>query len=139
MKQHYVEFLSPGTLFHEIRAVPIHKWDVDTAIEMSRGIKERHGAVPFGFQFVTRGRQPDELDAKELKRSGTYFLGGVIETRDEVTARNDPDEIILRSNMRDNDINRIVTNTNSWKVVQPFKEGDTLLNLAPPGIDADHG
>jgi hypothetical protein len=98
---------------------------------MAHEIHERHGATPFAFFFTTRARTAKELDSKETKRSGRYFLGGKIETLAEVEARNSPDENILRSNMRCNGYARIITNTNSWKVTQPFEDDDTLLDWKP--------
>ena len=51
-----------------------------------------------------------------------------IETLAEVEARNDPKEEILRNNMRNNGIKRVITNTNSWRFTGAFKDGDTLLD-----------
>lgn len=98
-------------------------------MELARGITERHGAKPYGFQFSTRGRSDKELDSKVIKSSGTYYLGGKIETRDEVFARNDPKEGILRSNMDCNGIDKIIVNDNSWRFMGEFKDDDTLLDV----------
>ena len=131
MKKHFVTFLSPGTFVAEQTTKEIDAWDVDQAIEMSRSISERYGAKPYGFYFTTRSRADDELDSRVTERSGTYYLGGKIETIDDVRARNDPSERILLSNMECNGWNRIIVNTNSWKVTQPFGDGDTLLEFEP--------
>lgn len=79
-----------------------------------------------------RRREADELDSKVVARSGRYYLGGTIETIEDVRQRNDPKESILLSNMESNGWERIVVNTNSWKIVQPLKDGDVLLDYAPP-------
>ena len=129
MKQDYVEFFSPGAFMAETRRIEVPVHNVDKAVELARGIIERHGARPFGFQFLTRERACSELDATETYRSGTYFLGGKLITQQEVIDRNDPKEDILRSNMRCNGIERVIENNNSWKYVGEFNDDDTLLDV----------
>lgn len=127
MKKHFVTFVSPGTFFSEQTELPIEKWDVKKAVEMSKKIKERYGATPYGFYFTTRERKRTELDSKEVKTSGMYFLGGKILTLQQIKARNDPKDRILISNMECNKIDKVIENNNSWKATLPFNEGDTLL------------
>lgn len=129
MKAHFVTFLSPGTFFHENTTKPIESWDVEKAKAMAKDIVERHGATPFAFYFTTRARGENELDSSQVAKSCTYYLGGKIETLAEVEARNDPKESILRSNMRCNGWDRIITNTNSWKVTQPLFAEDVVLDF----------
>lgn len=129
MKKHFVTFLSPGTFVSETTEKPIASWDVDKAVKMARKIKERYGARPYGFQFSTRERGPDDLDSKVTKRSGIYYLGGRVETLADVEARNDPKEEILRSNMRINRIEKIIVNDNSWRFTGELKKGDTVLDV----------
>lgn len=131
MKKHFVTFYSPGTLVSETTTKPIDSWDTDRAMEMAHEIKERHGATPYGFQFSTRERDDGDLDSHETARSQTYYLGGRIETLAEVEARNDPEEKILRSNMRGNGCDRIVVNENSWRMTRPFHADDVVLDWTP--------
>jgi hypothetical protein len=131
MKAHFVTFESPGTFFHESTQLPIYDWDVDLAAEMAHSIKERYNATPFAFYFTTRERKEHELDSKVIKTSGRYFLGGKVETLEEVKRRNDPKEEILVSNMEGNHWGKIVINTNSWKVAQPLLAEDTVLDWSP--------
>lgn len=128
MKQHFVEFLSPGTFVSETTSKKIDSWDVEKAKEMARAIKERHSATPYGFRFFTRERKDDELDSKTTASSGIYYLGGRVETYEMVLMRNDPKEQILRHNMKYNHIDRIVVNTNSWKVTMPLNDNDVVLD-----------
>lgn len=130
MEKHFITFLSPGTFVHEETTKEIDSWDTDEAIKLAKGIKERHGATPFAFYFSTRSRNEDELDSRVVKRSGRYYLGGKIETIDDVRRRNDPQERILLSNMEENGWDRIIVNTNSWKVTQPLGEDDKVLEVA---------
>lgn len=134
MERHFVTFYSPGTLVAEDTTMPIDSWDVDKAVEMAREVKWR---IPYGFVFTTRARADADLDSHEIKRSGTYYLGGRIETVADVEARNDPKDRILLGNMRGNGWDRIIVNTNSWTWTQPFEDGDALLEVdfpqpAPP-------
>lgn len=131
MSQHFVTFYSPGTFVSETTEKPIDSWDVEKAMEMAHHIVERYGATPYAFRFTTRGRGPRDLDSKETARSGMYYLGGRIETLNEVLARNDPNERILRSNMKNNGINRIVVNENSYRSTHSFTESDVLLDWKP--------
>lgn len=131
MQQHFVIFYSPGTFVAETSSKPIDAWDVETAKEMARTITERHAATPYGFCFITKGREDSELDSKEIARSGFYYLGGTVRTLEELEAKNDPSEAILRSNMRACGWQKIITNNNSWKWTQPLREGDTVLDFSP--------
>jgi hypothetical protein len=127
MEKHFVTFFSPGTFVSEISEHAINSWDVDAAIKLSNSIVERHGAKPYGFRFMTRSREDNELDSKVTETSNMYYLGGKVYTKAEVFARNDPDESVLRSNMEFNNIDRIIVNTNSYKITLPLNEGDIVL------------
>lgn len=127
MKKHFVTFYSPGTFMAEDDTLPIKSWHVETAVRMSKKIKQRYGATPYGFQFSTRERGPNDLDSKTVKRSGLYYLHGKIETLAEIEKRADPAESILRSNMRGNGWDKVVTNTKGYRWTQPLKEGDVVL------------
>ena len=135
MEEHFVEFLSPGTFMAESSDREIPSWDIEAAKQMARDIKERYGAVPYGFRFKTRSRGPDDLDSKVTETSPMYYLGGRVETLAEVEARNYPRESILRSNMRGNGYDRIIVNDNSWRWTQPLKAADVVLEWeqVPPG------
>ena len=127
----FVTFLSPGTLFSEPSTQEVEKWDIHAAVERAHTIVARHGATPYAFYFTTRGRNAEDLDSREMDRSCQYFLGGQIETLADVEARNDPNEDILRSNMRGNGIKRVIVNTNSFKSIMPFGDDDILLDFTP--------
>lgn len=128
--QHFARFFSPGTFTAETSSREIDRWDTEVAIKLMSEIKERYGATPYGFQFVTRGRKAGELDSKEIARSGTHYVDVKVETLDEVRARANPDERILLSNMEGNGWDKIVTTTKGWKWTQPLKEGDVVLESA---------
>lgn len=131
MSKHFVQFYSPGTFVSEVTEKPIDEWNVEAAAAMAHAISERHGATPYGFRFITRARADDELDSKQVASSGIYYLGGRVETLAEVEARNDPKEEVLRTNMRLNNIERVIINDNSWRFTGPFTERDTLLDWKP--------
>ena len=131
IERHFVTFLSPGTLVHEKSTMEIEGWDVKSAVEMSHNIKERHGATPFAFQFSTRAREDHELDSKVTARSGRYYLGGEILTLADIRNRNDPADEILIRNMEGNGWDRVVVNSNSWKITQPLDADDVVLSDLP--------
>lgn len=137
MRTHRVTFMSPGTLFAEQSTCEIPSWDPVLACDMAQKITERHGAKPYGFYFSTLltalpvddgegGKLSVEL--RQVERSGMYFLGGTVETLDEIAARNDPREAILRRNLCRNNCPIVVVNTNSWQSVQPFTEKDVIVD-----------
>lgn len=128
MQKHFVIFFSPGTFIAEITTKSIDSWDVKQAVKMSKAIKERYDALPYGFCFTTRERKDDELDSKEIKRSGIYYLGGKILTLEDVKKRNDPKDHILISNMEGNGWDKIIQNDNSWQWVQPLFKNDHVLD-----------
>lgn len=136
-KKHYVEFLSPGTFVSESSSREIDSWDIASAVLLSKEIDERHGAKPYGFRFTTRIEHSPiddgeggtlKVQPKEIDRSGIYYLGGTLYTYDEVVARNDPKEDILRSNMLCNDMWVIIENTNSWKFTNKFRNSDKIVD-----------
>lgn len=132
MKTHFVTFLSPGTFpgtfLHEETTKPIEAWDTDKAVKMSKSITDRYGAKPFAFVFTTRERGEKDLDSKTTKSSGRYFLGGKVLTLADVEKQM-PEEIILISNMRGNDIKKVVVNGNSWRSVHPLESDDVVLDV----------
>lgn len=131
MKKHFVQFYSPGTFVSEISEREIDSWDVEKAKELARAIKERHNATPYGFKFITRSRKDDELDSRLSDSSGMYYLGGKIRHLDFIILENNPDEQTLIWNMKMNGWDRVVTNTNSWKITQPLEEDDVVLEWTP--------
>lgn len=129
MEKHFVTFYSPGTFFSEDSTLDIDSWDVDKAVIMSKEITERFGSKPYGFKFITKGREADELDSKIIATSNMYYLGGTIMTLAEVKAQNNHDDKILITNMECNGWDRIIVNTNSWKHTAPLKDDDVVLDM----------
>jgi hypothetical protein len=127
MKQDFVTFYSPGTFLSEETEKPINSWDVAKAVEMARSVEVRYSARPYGFRFLTRGREDADLDSREIARSCFYWLGGKIETAEEILIGCNSDEEVLRSNIRINGWKGIITNTNSWKFTSPLRDGDVVL------------
>lgn len=127
MKAHFVTFYSPGTFVAETSERAIPSWDAVVAVAMAKEITERHGARPYGFRFTTRARTADELDSKVVATSPMHYIGGKVETRAEVEARNDPKEENLRANMRMNDYDRIWTSTEGWRWTQPLDADAVVL------------
>jgi len=129
MQRNFVTFYSPGTMFAETTTKPIDTWNVEEAVRMSRDIVERHGATPYAFRFETHSRGDADLDSQVSAKSPTYYLGGKVETIEEVAARNDPSDQILLSNMRINEWNRIITSTSGYRWSQPLRDTDVVLSI----------
>lgn len=127
MKKHFVTFFSPGTFVAEETTKEINSWDVQKAIDMSGTILERYNTLPYGFQFSTRERGENDFDSKETSRSPMYYLGGEILTIDAVRNQRNPDNDILIFNMECNHWDRVIVNTNSYRWVQPLRDGDIVL------------
>jgi hypothetical protein len=123
-EKHFVTFLSPGTFVSETTTHEVDSWNVAAAVAMSKDIKERHGATPYGFYFETK--TSDGWEPKTVRTSGTYYLGGMILTLEDIP--DTPENRILRSNMKYNHIDMVIENTNSWKITLPFyPDKDVLL------------
>ena len=127
MKKHYVTFFSPGTFVSEESTKEIDSWDVSVAKKMAEKIVERYNAHPYGFQFSTRERTEDDFDSKEVGHSNMYYINCKIETLTEIEKRNDPNESILRSNMRGNGYDSVAVTIEGWKGTYPIQEGDVVL------------
>ncbi len=134
-RETFVTFLSPGTFVSEASTYPIDSRDLRLALAMAEKVTERYGAKPYGFRFEERivGEMPDgqggKLHAsKDVGMSGIYFLGGKLETVDDVVARNDPKESVLRTNMQGNDMSIVIVNTNSYRSTLPFGEEDCIVD-----------
>lgn len=127
MKKHFVTFYSPGTFVSETSSRPIDSWDIDKAKDMARDISERYNATPYGFRFTTRERSDEELDSKDIAHSAMYYLGGKIETLAEVKARATDKESTLIGNMECNNVERIITNDNSWRFTAALEKDDVVL------------
>ncbi len=139
MRKHQVTFYSPGTFVSESSSYDIESWDTVKAVELAEKVVERYGAKPYGFVFETlivAKDVPDgeggtlRVEPKLYERSGIHFLGGKLETYDDVVARNNKDEDILRSNMKYNDNWIICINTNSYRSTLPFTEKDVIVDAA---------
>jgi len=127
VKQHFVTFYSPGMFVAEQTTKPIKAWDVKLAQKMAKSVKERYGAVPYGFRFSTRSRGPKDLDSSVTATSPMYYLGGKVETLAEVKARATEKDRILIANMECNGYERIITTTHGWRWTQPLNATDVVL------------
>lgn len=129
MIKHFITFYSPGTFFSETTQKEIDNWSIDKAKELAYTMYP----IPYGFRFSTvekTGSGWNVITTIKAK-SAMYFLGGQIKTLADIEAENDPKNKILISNMKGNGWDKVVVNTNSWKVTQPFEKDDLVVNFTP--------
>ena len=135
MINHFVTFYSPGTVFAETRTLPIDSWDVPAAVALAGSVHERYNARPYGFAFITRERGEGDLDSRITARSPMHYLGGTIETLADVEARHEIEgglEILI-SNMRNNDLARVITFANPWRSTHPVQDDAIVLEWPASG------
>lgn len=144
-RKHKVTFYSPGTFVSESTTKDIDSWDTKKAVEMAESISERHGAKPYAFRFETwKTHTPVsdgeggtlEVRPKLEKESGYYFLGGELETYDDVRDRKLDSESILLSNMKGNEYWVVCVNRNSYKSTMPFGEEDRIVDATGTVIES---
>lgn len=56
-----------------------------------------------------------------------YYLGGEVFTLEQIKQKNDTQDRILISNMENNKWEKIIVNTNSYKVTRPLEKDDIIL------------
>ena len=144
-KTHTVTFYSPGTFYDEQSTKDIDSWDTKKAVQMSKEIEERYNARPYAFRFKTwidHDPVPDgqggvlDVKSKEIESSGMYHLGGRLRTLDDVEKDNDPQESILRSNMKGHSP-IVIENRNSYRHTGVYSE--TCVIVDDYGIVIDRG
>ncbi len=138
-RQEYAVFYSPGTMFAEQTSRPIENRDLRAAVAIGETIVERYSARPYGFRFETRivaDPIPDGVGgtlavaSKTIDTSGLHFLGGRLETIDDVAARADKREETLLWNMRVNDHPIVCITENGFRSTQPFGATECIVDAA---------
>lgn len=118
MTKHYVEYLFPGIIVSETSAEEIK----------SRNVKLKPPKGAYAYQFFDREeveKDGETLIGKAKNRSGTFYLGGKVKTREDIE-REMPGSI-LASNMRCNKIERIVM-TKAGQAMELHK-GDEVVSV----------
>lgn len=129
IKKHFVIFYSPGSFVAETTTKEVDSWCVETAKEMAANITERHNSKPYGFSFFTKERTDEDLDSHISDRSPMYYLGGTVETYDQIRDRNDPKDRILLENMKWNKWPAVVTTYTPWKCTRELHDDDVVLGV----------
>jgi hypothetical protein len=127
--KHFVNFLSPGGITNVVTSTfEIPSWDITLALEMSSKVVTRHKAKPYAFFFTTTQICTELNISQETAKSSLYYLGGKVETLEEIRRRNNPIESDMLSDMIENGWNRILINKETWKIVRPLEDEDIVLN-----------
>lgn len=126
MKKNFVTFHSAGSFVAETTTKEIDSWNVDVAKKMAEDITERYGAKPYGFNFITKSRDDNDLDSKVSDSSGMYYINCRMLTLEDVEKEKGKSSI-LYSNMECNGWNRVVTTKVGWGWTQPLGDKDIVL------------
>lgn len=112
-----VTFYSPGTFVSEEDQIMMEGKSLNDIIEASKErakrIKQRHGAIPYGFKIK---------GCKTL-----YFLPHCKVVAFKDIPKTDENSILI-SNCEMNKWGHIVETTKGWKMTLPFTDGCVLLN-----------
>ncbi len=127
MKKDFVTFYSPGTFVAEMTTKQVASWSIPKALKLMKDVKERHGAVPYGFRFTTKKRGLRDFEPKEVAKSGMYYVNCRVQTLEEIEKRGKKEELTLLQNMRANGWDKIVTTKSGWAWSHPLQEGDIVL------------
>lgn len=127
MKKDFVTFYSPGTFVAEMTTKQVASWSIPKALKLMKDVKERHGAVPYGFRFTTKKRGLRDFEPKEVAKSGMYYVNCRVQTLDEIEKRGKKEELTLLQNMRSNGWDKIVTTKSGWAWSHPLQDGDIVL------------
>lgn len=123
MQQHHVTYLFPGSFFSEESSRKVSAWDVAEALKDIPKLSDTYPPA-FCFYFSTMRREDDEMNGKQVAKSGRYYLGGKVYEYDELPQGKENE--ILRLNIQHYDGKRAIkTSAGNW---QPFLPGDTLLD-----------
>ena len=142
IRKHIVTFYSPGTVVSATSDRLIAEWSPGLAAQMATGIKERHGATPYGFCFrtlLTADPVPDgeggvlKVEPKAVAASGMYFLTGTVLRYEDIP--DTPDTHIIRTNMRWNGYPLVVENRNSYRSTFPFIETSVIVDRTGKVVD----
>lgn len=125
ISQHFVTFLYPSVPHAETVTRAISEWDTTAAVQMAKDIRPK----PYAFRFSTKARTAEELDSREVANSGLYFMGGIVETIDDM--RNNPEgRTILLRNMETNGYARVITTLGKPTWCQPLGDDDVVLDMS---------
>jgi hypothetical protein len=141
----YALYFCPGTLFAETDQRLLETGTIEEACRIAKNIEVRHGARPYGFDIITKlvsspiddGRGGTmEVQPKEIKRQGRYYLGGTLIKYDEV----DPTSTMV-FNMKGECLFAIEI-VNRYKSVQFFRQQDSIVDpetgaITRQGTDED--
>ena len=92
-EQHYLVLLITRGFNSESITRKIDSWDVGKALEKYVEAMKTYHSKLFGFRFITK------KDGKIVRKSGTFYVNGKVETLKELIARNDPKDETLINNL----------------------------------------
>jgi hypothetical protein len=135
VRKHYVKFLSPGTFYDEDSSRPIREWDTREAMRMANSVTERHGSIPYAFQFETyldADPVPDgeggtlEVRAKRIATSGLHYIKGRVLNYVEATRSHGG--TALPGNMRGNRWPLVCETVNKYSHVGIYGADDCIVS-----------
>jgi len=137
-RQKFVVFFSPGTLFPEVSQMPVEMGTIEEAIQLSKGVIERHDATPYAFEFVTR-IIADPIDdgeggklkvtPKEVERSARHFIDGEVLLYENIVGEEeDGESSIAARNMKNSDSPIVVRCSSPFKTTSSFEKDHVVVS-----------
>lgn len=115
MTKHYVTAYLPGIMVSEEITKEVKNWhDITDAKDWA----SKNNA--YAFRFTTRYRGDNDLDSREIDKSGLYYLGGTVKNIAQVDKNT-----VLYENMKCNGWDHVI-HTRLGNAC-PFLEGDQVL------------
>lgn len=108
--KYYATFYAPGTFISETETIEIQDPNnYQQIVEKGKALKFRYGAKAYCFTTYCKDNR-----GKCTEPSPRVFFGVRIRTLQDVIKENNPDEEILRSNMKNNNIKRVAQTINGF-------------------------
>ncbi|MBB6487942.1 hypothetical protein [Rhizobium lusitanum] len=126
MNNEFAVFAFAGNFSSTERRVAIQSRNVEYAEGIAQQMTIECGFQPVAFRFETMSD-----DGSIQNRSGWFYLGGTVETLQDITGKNEPGDSRLIHFLEESGLNKIVTNNCPYLVRFPLRDQDQVLSWEP--------